>query len=563
MNKNSSHTIPPWVKNVWFGTNDLVTIANKTIRPAAASDKLIKLNYNTDDIIALIQNAHKKGLADTKLFASMIPGNSVAVYCSNLWHFLKDNIRYQVDPVGDQWVKSPARVWYDKVCDCKSFAIFVGTVLANKGIPFKYRFVSFNPDNPMVTHVYVIVMLGSRDYLPMDVVYHSFNAEKPFYHKKDIIMAGLHYLAGIGKATEKIFNLGNKDISQITDGEMDLLIARDRMETEKALVEKIRGIGSIKAERYQDSIDMLDDAISAVNAYQTGKIGDIDTELALISNQASRGEYRMADQVAGIGTLPGRQAYRMKRRKQLQAKRSAIKRKLTPAQKANIWGIPELSGIGKTKGLLKKVAGKVKTATKKIAKGTAKVVKTAVKVVTAPARLVAKGILEITLPKASPFFLYLFINDQAILNKAPDKVRQKRKKAENVANFIVNGIGMKREHFMGIVRNGNLKHYGKQPEKVIDEMMKGKVSGIGVIGAAITAVTEIITKILQLVKKNKTKDLDISAADGPDASDWANLSSSEKSDLGNEIKSQADDSGTDGEGPYDTGGKSIWDSFGG
>lgn len=600
----------------------IVYIANRTILPPRKTNTLVKLDYDTDDIIEVIKRAHKQGLPDTKKFAEEIPGTTVREYLSNLWHFLKSEVQYKVDPIGDQWVKTPARFWHDRIGDCKSFSIFIGTVLQNKGIPFKYRFVSFIPGSRRVTHVYIIVPCGGSCYITMDVVYTAFNAEKkPFYYKKDIDMAGLHFMAGIGQSKEKLFDLGNRDLSQVTDGEMDLLIARDRLQTEKEIVERVSGIGSFKSEKYQDSIDMIDDAISAVRDYQIGALDDIDTELALISAQATRGEYSQAAEIYGIGSFATRLSKRVLKRKKLKTKRNFIKSRLTRAQVANIWGIAELSGIGKTKGFLKRVAKKVKKAVKttaavakkagkaiaknkvatvltggankmlskdgrkQVKKAAVKVVKTAVKVATAPARLIAKGVLEVSLPKSAPFFLYLFINDKKLLERAPDSVRKKRAKSEKVANIIVNGIGMKRDHFMGIVRNGIMKHYGKSPENVIAEMTKG-ISGIGVYAAAITALIGIIKKILSLVKKKDPSVENISAADAPDSADWKTLAAAAKQQFIQSVKKQVEnpkstatanassiiktttmkensspDQETTGGGEFSSGGRSIWNSL--
>jgi hypothetical protein len=601
---------------------NLVNIADGTIKKPLKGNKLFKTDYNTDDIIDLIKNAHVWGLSYTKELAEQLPGSTLQEFCSNIYSLLKDNVRYKVDPIGSQFVKSPGRVWSDKECDCKSYSIFIGTTLQNKGIKFKYRFVSFVEGSKRVTHVYIIVPTEAGKYITLDCVYDGYNSEKkPFYYKIDI-MPGLHYLSGIGEG-KKLLDLGNKDIADISDGEMDLLIARDRLATEKAIVERMQGIGSLKAEKYQDSIDMIDDAISAVHAYEMGAIGDIDTELALMCGQSHRGEYSSANQVSGIGSISGRKAFRNAKRKNLQVARKVMKKRLTPFQKANVWGIGEISGHAIGKGFFKKVAQKAKAAVKKVAnsklatvatgganklltkstrqaaikkvansklatvatgganklltaktrqnlgKDIKKVGQDVMKVASFPLRLAAKGILEIQLPKAAPFFLYLFVNDQKIIDKMPEKARAKRKKSEKVADFIVNGIGMKRDHFMGIVRNGIMKHYGKSPENVLADQLKG-IAGIGVVGAAITAVITIISKIISLVKgAKKSKDLDVSEADAPDASDFgegATTATGEavnSAELAADIKNQSSDSySPDGSGSMESGGKKVWSSFG-
>lgn len=560
--------------------DNITDIANSTIRPANHKSLTTYKDGQTFDIIREILATDKISTADTAAFAPYLRGKDLLDTLSNVWHFVKKNIRYKLDPIGFQYVKTPARTWADKFADCKSYSIFIASLLKNLGIPFHYRFTSYI-QNGDYTHVYVIVPTNGHEII-IDCVMPRFNAQKPFARKKDYDMTEISRLSGVGQFYTKIIDLGPKPIGEITEGEMDLLIARDRLLTEKQIVEKNRGIGTLMAEKYHDSIDMIDDALAAANDYISGSSDDIDTDFALIARQAVSGEYSTAHEIMGIGAT-SRLPFRKAKRKGLKIKREHIKRRLTAAQRAKIWGLPELAGDNPTVGFLKKIAKKIKGAVKKvakaagnaaksvakgaaklnknIAKGVAKgakavakgakvVVKTAVKVITAPLRLLAKGILEVMLPKSAPFFLYLFITDPKLLAKMPKSVQAKRKKAEKVADFIVDGIGMKRPHFMGIIRNGIMKHYGKSPENVIAEMTKG-ISGIGIIPVAIIAtVVSIIQKIAKLLGK---KGESVSSSDAPDPNDFKGLiTQAVKNTLVKEIKAQPENRSalnTDSENP--------------
>ncbi|TWI80533.1 hypothetical protein IQ13_3211 [Lacibacter cauensis] len=131
----------------------------------------------------------------------------------------------------------------------------------------------------------------------------------------------------------------------------------------------------------------------------------------------------------------------------------------------------EMIGKAKAKGK-QSGAGKL---LKKVGTGLKKAAKTVAKVVTAPVRLVAKGALEIYLPKAAPMFLYLFTPAGA---KLPDLMARKKAKVEKLRKFIVNGIGMKDPHFMAIIRNNLTKRFGKSPESYLAERLAKRVSGI-------------------------------------------------------------------------------------
>jgi hypothetical protein len=352
-----------------------------------------------------------------------------------------------------------------------------------------------------------------------------------------------------GTQEVKLLNLGNKDISELTEGELELRIAKDRLLTMKAITEKIRGIGSLKAEKYQDSIDMLNDAIEAVDS------PDVEIEMEIIAEDAEKCAYSIANKVSGIGSISGKKAVRQAKKAEKKAKKESKKAAKKAAKATKRKNKPK----GKTGKFLKKVAEKVKKGAKAVAK-----------VVTTPQRLAIKGVLELSLPKAAPFFLYLFINDPALIAKLPAKVRNKRKKAERIANFIVEGIGMKRAHFMGIVRNGILKKYGKEPEKVIADQMKG-ISGIGIIDDVLEVLFGLIKKISELFKK---KGESVSAADMPLEDDWSEMSESDLEGFSQEVKGQKGDmfesgeeeesgEGTESDGSYgESGGKSIWNSLG-
>lgn len=179
--------------------------------------------------------------------------------------------------------------------------------------------------------------------------------------------------------------------------------------------------------------------------------------------------------------------------------------------------ISGIAGKGKGKALLKKVAAKAKAG-----------VKTLTKVVTTPARLVAKGAIEVVFPVVAPLFLYLFISP-TLLPKSPKAVQAKRKKQDKVANFIVNAIGMKRDHFMIILRHGIMKKYNKSPEAVLSENFKG-ITGINGIG--FVALIALVPKIIALIQKiasmfgKKDASIEADAKDmAPGDGDWKELMS--------------------------------------
>ncbi len=441
---------------------NLSDIAARSI-PAPANNKvLLHTDGNTTDIVKVILKTAPQGLSDTREFAKYIKSNNTLDTCRRLWKFLKAHIQYRKDPVGEQYIQTPAYTWARKRGDCKSYSIFVSSVLKNLGIYHYFRFVSFKPGDPTFTHVYVVVPSKGRQII-MDVVMPEFNSEKKFNHKQDYKMSKIYQMSGIGQkpsGRNKIrFNLGNRSVEDLTEGEMDLLIARDLNLAKKKIVEGLRGVGSLRAEIYQDNLDLIADALGAFDDFKAGRIGDLENEMEFIIEDSENGEYKMARSIVGIGSIEGK-AERKARRKKRKAKRKTRKAK----RKAE--------GGSRTGKFLRKVG------------------KGVLKVITAPARLIAKGILEISLPKAAPNFLYLFIPPGDV-SSAPKKVQEKRKKQLKVAAFIVTGIGMKERHFMGIVRGGIMKRYKKSPEQLIREMKLSATSGLGQLLEGIFGVGDI------------------------------------------------------------------------
>ncbi len=437
-----------------MGFRNLSQIAARTIPSPANNKVLLHIDGDTTDIVKVILTTAPKGLSDTREFAKYIRSNNTLDTCRRLWKFLKAHIQYKKDPIGEQYIQTPAYTWARKKGDCKSYSIFISSVLKNSGIYHFFRFVSFKPGDPSFTHVYVIVPDKGRQII-MDVVMPEFNTEKKFNHKQDYKMSKIYQMSGIGQRPDRKneirFNLGNRSMEDLTEGELDLLIARDRLLTEKQIVEGLRGIGSLKAERYQDNLDLINDALEVFNDHKAGRIGDLEDEMELIIEDAENGEYKMADSIIGIGSISGRRSRRKARRKERKAKRKEKRATSREKRKAG--------GGSRTGKFLRKVG-----------RGVAKVI-------TAPARLVAKGILEISLPRAAPHFLYLFLTNPQN-RAAPKKVQDKRKKQQKLAGFIINGIGMKQRHFMGIIRNGIMKRYKKSPEAVLKEMQSKKFVGL-------------------------------------------------------------------------------------
>lgn len=364
------------------------------------------------------------------------------------------------------------------------------------------------------------------------------------------------------QAAERGFSLLGYAIDEISEGQMDLLIMRDRMKKNRDIVSRKRGIGALRTQKFQNTIDMVDDALYGIETFES--ISDQLHWMGLIDEALTRGEYANEHAVHGIGCADEIAAIR---HRATQGRRERMHRQM---QKNIVAGLGDAYGIGKksktktggflkkavqkTKAAVKNVAKKTTTVAKKVGKGAVKVAKkagqVAVKVAKtvvkySPTALIAKGILEVALPKAAPFFLYLFINDPAIIAKLPAKVKRKRDKAQKIKNFIVNVLGMKDSHFMGLVRNGIVKQMGASPETVLAGMLKGikGIRGIGIaplVTLAVKAVPVLIELLNKLMSVFKKKGETATADDAPAADDFSEVSDAIVTELSTAIKKQND-----------------------
>lgn len=444
----------------------LKNITDKYLAPKIGVNNLIKEDYKTSDIMDLVRVVLPKAIEQTKELSKHIPGRTKQEFLKNLYYLLKAHVSYKPDPLGSQWVKLPTAAWDDKVCDCKSYSTFIASVLENRGIPYKYRFVSYN-SSKRPTHVYIIVPNGIG-YISMDVVWKGYNQEKPFKNNIDMSYGnGLREVAGIEYMIDReptIIDLGTTPIDEMGEGEMDLLLARANIEASKEIAESIKGIGNANP-GYDSKIMLLNDALEATQAEARGELEGADDYSNIMDNIAAEGIAGTYDRLGyasdEIDEI-GRRKRKRKRKRRLRGLFKKIKKKVKKVSKK----IKKRMSKSKTGRFLLKIKEKQKRGLKAIAR-----------VVSAPQRLLIKKILEKRLPKASPHFLYLFIDDSEI-SKFPRKVQDKRKKQQKLAKFIIKGVGIKEKHFMSMVRTGIKKKFKKEPEKVIQDMARGKdVSG--------------------------------------------------------------------------------------
>lgn len=165
---------------------------------------LKKRRGTTRDIINEVLNTYQDTWHTTAELAEILRRETEEDTCRAVFEFIINNVRYNEDPDGVQWIRTPARLLHDGEGDCKSMAILSASILNNLGIPCFFRFVSFSK-NHQITHVYTVTESG----IIIDPVERIngqpvFNYASDYTHKKDMNTTQISRLSGIG-ATEDIY----------------------------------------------------------------------------------------------------------------------------------------------------------------------------------------------------------------------------------------------------------------------------------------------------------------------------------------------------------------------
>lgn len=472
----------------------LKEIANQTI-PAATNKTVLKYsNGNTDDIVQEVLACYRDSRTQLVKFAPHLRGKDTLETCRNIWNFWKENIQYKIDATGGQWVQTPAAVWSKKVCDCKSFSVAIAASLYALGIDGKFRFTSYGSNTTAPTHVYVVAMVDGKEII-IDCVWTAFNSQKAFKKNWDYNMSNIFRVSGLGAISNKgVLDIDVND-HDTTEAEMDLALNKQRLEMEQMISRRQHSIGSITDNAYQTEIEAHNAALGAIGKAKKGKT---------------------AAKVVSIKKAPAKKAPNKR-----------VAKKTAAAVKANAG-----KGVTKKQSKLLTKAGvtiqkRKTTLLKKVAKGITKVVST-------PIRLAAKT----QLPRQAPFFLYLFLTDQKVIDKLPSVVLQKRAAALKYKKVLVDKLQMKESNFTSIVRNGIMNAFGKSPENVLAEWTANfrKENGIGILPlAALAAAGPGLKALVNKLAGGVADDIENNS---PAPEDWGTVSPEVVNDLQTDIKEQ-------------------------
>jgi hypothetical protein len=164
--------------------------------------EMLTADQSTGDIIDAILEAHRRHANDYSKISSFFNAGSRRATARKIFNFLKNNVRYVIEPGSKQTVKSPAAILATGYGDCKHYSLFAGGVLQNLGIPFAYRFASYKMFDKQPQHVFVVVNPGTNNEIWIDPVVGDFDYKKPYTYATDRKMA-LYSISGIGATAQQ------------------------------------------------------------------------------------------------------------------------------------------------------------------------------------------------------------------------------------------------------------------------------------------------------------------------------------------------------------------------
>jgi len=178
-------------------------------------ETVIKQQQETNDIIKGILDAHYKYSKDYDKISSFFIGSTTKETARNIFNFLKENVKYKVEPDYKQTIKSPSAIistGQTTGSDCKNYSLFIAGIInslnwtKNKKIPFCFRFSSYKYFSEIPEHVFIILYPGTNKEIWIDPVLNNFNQKKAFTYKIDKTPTNMLVgISGIGAAPKTFF----------------------------------------------------------------------------------------------------------------------------------------------------------------------------------------------------------------------------------------------------------------------------------------------------------------------------------------------------------------------
>jgi len=138
-----------------------------------------------EDIVKAVIDCKTVAFPQARKFAQRFKrrGDTDEDLVRRVWRFARNRFKYVRDG-RVQKVRTPNAFWREGKGDCKSFSVFVGSVLKELGFDVQLKFTS-QPGQSRPSHVYVIASKGGKTW-KVDSTLPKFNREAKYDRKKTV-----------------------------------------------------------------------------------------------------------------------------------------------------------------------------------------------------------------------------------------------------------------------------------------------------------------------------------------------------------------------------------------
>lgn len=462
------------------------------IAQAEHKDTIINRQGKTKDIMQAVVDCYNSDYAQVQELADNLPGNDTLSRCRAVFDFVDKNIKYQIDPLQKQWIRTPARLWSDGEGDCKSFSIFICSCLRCMGIPHLFRFAAYE-GNSDPTHVYAVAIDESGKEIIVDPVYRDengkavFNKECPYTKKIDM------------KGTTEISRLSGPGIGYFTETEMIEIQGKEylpRVEQDflinlNALNTLYKGAVAAKDEAFANRIEnLMDVATVAILLYEYSEdgFGDVEKGISCLRVMYDEGAFNQP-----VGTT------NEQRSQVMNIMVSAIVQKSADviANEEDIDYLLETTGIS-TPGF---DASEFLGSDVAVGRASYRQMRAASLSGSKPTQAEINKI-EQTLTTNAEYFMYSFIPDSRVseFSHLP-VVLEKRAYYKDFYNKLNKNNVLTQEQALSVVNSAIYSKYGYSGPIFLIMIRDGKIPVVGDILSIITVVAGLISAIGALLSK--------------------------------------------------------------
>lgn len=469
------------------------------IAQAEHKDTIINRQGKTKDIMQAVVDCYNSDYSQVQELADNLPGNDTLSRCRAVFDFVDKNIKYQIDPLQKQWIRTPARLWSDGEGDCKSFSIFICSCLRCMGIPHLFRFAAYE-GNSDPTHVYAVAIDEDGKEIIVDPVYRDengkavFNKECPYTKKIDM------------KGTTEISRLSGPGIGYFTETEMIEIQGKEylpRVEQDflinlNALNTLYKGAVAAKDEAFANRIEnLMDVATVAILLYEYSEdgFGDVEKGISCLRVMYDEGAFNQP-----VGTT------NEQRSQVMNIMVSAIVQKSANviANEEDIDYLLETTGIS-TPGF---DASEFLGSDVAVGRASYRQMRAASLSGSKPTQAEINKI-EQTLTTNAEYFMYSFIPDSRVseFSHLP-VVLEKRAYYKDFYNKLNKNNVLTQEQALSVVNSAIYSKYGYSGPIFLIMIRDGKIPVVGDILSIITVVAGLISAIGALLSKIFGKDED-------------------------------------------------------